>query len=341
MNSRRFARIAAIEYILPDGTLTNEDLVKEYPSWSVDKIFSKTGIAQRHIAASGETSADLAERAGRALLASGAISASDIDFLILCTQSPDYFLPATACVLQARLGLPKSCGAFDFNQGCSGYIYGLGIAKGLIESGQAQNVLLLTAETYSKFIHPGDKSVRTLFGDAAAATLVSAEEANKEYLSSFVYGTDGAGAEHLIVPGGGMRMPRTPEMEIEYADESENRRSRMNLYMNGPAIFEFSMQSVPALVNEVLEKGGLSLDQIDVFALHQANRFMLDSLQRRICAPSEKFLRAFESCGNTVSSTIPIALKEAHKAGKLQRGQKLLLIGFGVGLSWAGCLACW
>lgn len=341
MKERHFARIVAIEYVLPEGILTNEDLAAEYPNWSVDKIFSKTGIAQRHIAATGETSADLAERAGRALLLTGVISASDIDFLVLCTQSPDYFLPATACILQARLGLPNTCGAFDFNQGCSGYVYGLGVAKGLIESGQARNVLLLTAETYSKFIHAGDKSVRTLFGDAAAATLVSACQSDQEKVTGFVYGTDGTGAEHLIVPGGGMRMPINSEMEIEYADESENIRTQMNLFMNGSAIFEFSMKSVPKLVNDILVKEDITLDQIDVFALHQANRFMLDSLQRKICIPPEKFLRSFESCGNTVSSTIPIALKEALKSGKLQPGQLIMLVGFGVGLSWAGCIVRW
>lgn len=337
---RRFARIAAIEYALPSATLTNEMLAQEYPNWSVDKIYAKTGIASRPISAEGECASDLAERACLQLLDLGKARREDIDFLVLCTQSPDYFLPATACVLQARLGLPQSCGAFDFNQGCSGFVYGLGIAKGLIESGQARNVLLVTAETYSKFIHPGDKSVRTLFGDAAAATLVTAD-AEAESIGSFVYGTDGSGAPNLIVPGGAMRMPRSPESEAVHTDDSGNTRSGMNLYMNGPAIFEFSMQSVPALVDGVLQRAGLSLDQVDIFAFHQANRFMLDSLRRRIRIPPEKFLTAYENCGNTVSSTIPIALKDAEDSGQIRGGQTVMLVGFGVGYSWAGCLARW
>lgn len=336
----RFARIAAIEYALPAATLTNEMLAEEYPNWSVDKIYAKTGIASRPISGEGECSSDLAERACRMLLDSGKARAEEIDFLVLCTQSPDYFLPATACVLQARLGLPQTCGAFDFNQGCSGFVYGLGIAKGLIESGQARNVLLVTAETYSKFIHPGDKSVRTLFGDAAAATLVTAE-GQSEALGSFVYGTDGRGAPNLIVPGGAMRMPRSPEAEAVCVDESGNSRSNMNLYMNGPAIFEFSMQSVPSLVDSVLKRARMSLDDVDIFAFHQANRFMLDSLRRRIRIPPEKFLTAYESSGNTVSSTIPIALKDAERSGQLRSGQRVMLVGFGVGYSWAGCLAQW
>ena len=164
------AAIRAIEYYLPETVLGSDDLTREFPDWSVAKIESKTGIRERHIASGSECSSDLGIAAAKKLFDSGAVSPSEIDFLLFCTQSPDYFLPTTACMMQAALGIPKTAGALDFNLGCSGFVYGLGLAKGLIETGQAKSILLITAETYSKFIHPRDRSVRTIFGDAAAAT---------------------------------------------------------------------------------------------------------------------------------------------------------------------------
>src|SRR5436853_7492661 len=156
------AVIKAIEYHLPEHVLTNQDLAAEYPDWSIDKIEEKTGISNRHIAGGKECSSDLGVAASQKLFASGVCRPSDIDFVLLCTQSPDYFLPTTACLAQHRLGIPTTAGALDFNLGCSEYIYGLGLAQGLISSGQASNLLQITAETYSKFIHPADKSARTL-----------------------------------------------------------------------------------------------------------------------------------------------------------------------------------
>src|ERR1700677_1922670 len=167
------AVIRAIEYHLPEAVLQGQDLAREFPDWPVAKIESKTGISQRHIAAAGECSSDLGIAAAKKLFASGAAAAAEIDFLLFCTQSPDYFLPTTACLVQTALDIPTHAGALDFNLGCSGFVYGLSLAKGLIETGQAANVLLITAETYSKFIHPGDRSVRTIFGDAGAATLIN------------------------------------------------------------------------------------------------------------------------------------------------------------------------
>ena len=268
------------------------------------------------------------------------IERSDIDFIILCTQSPDYFLPATACILQDRLGLSTRCGAFDFNQGCSGFIYGLGLAKGLIETGQAKNVLLVTADTYSKYIHPADKSVRTLFGDAAAATLIQAV-AGGPFIDRFRYGTDGAGAKNLIVPVGGARNPSAlnPAPEL-YTDDSGNVRTDANLYMNGAAIFEFSMTRIPELLASLFDDS-FTLDDVDLFAFHQANKFMLDSLRRRVRLPVEKFICEFEHCGNTVSSSIPIALKESLDKGVLSEGKTVVGVGFGVGYSWAGCVIKW
>ncbi|WP_422416338.1 ketoacyl-ACP synthase III [Pseudomonas sp. GZD-222] len=332
----KFAKIVAIEYELPSHSLSNEDLARQFPEWDVAKIFGKTGINDRRIVAENECASDLGLRACEKIFDSGVIERSDVDCLILCTQSPDYVLPATACILQHRLGLPTQCAAFDYNQGCSGYIYGLGMAKGLIETGQVKNVLLVTAETYSKYINEGDKSVRTLFGDAAAATLIQAADETVA-LDRFRYGTDGSGAQNLIVPVGGSRFPAAQNLDLESRkDESGNIRTDADLYMNGPAILEFSLTRVPELFESLFDEN-FTTEMVDHFVFHQANKFMLDTLKRRLKLPEEKFVREFEHCGNTVSSTIPIALKESMEKGKLKEGDMVACVGFGVGLSWAAC----
>jgi 3-oxoacyl-[acyl-carrier-protein] synthase-3 len=338
--------VAAIEYYLPPKIVTTQDLADEFPEWSVEKIDSKTGISERHIAGDDECASDLAVEAARKLFDSGACQPSEIDFILYCTQSPDYFLPTTACIIQDRLGVPTASGAYDFNLGCSGYIFGLGQAEGLIATGQASNVLLLTAETYSKFIHPRDRTVRTIFGDAAAATLIRSREAadtpsdgtDVPYLGPFVYGTDGSGAKNLMVPAGGFRQPRTPETGIASADSHGNVRSADNLIMEGGEIFDFTIGSVPASVAVLLQKTGLSLDDIDLFIFHQANRFMLNHLRKKMKIPEAKFVVAMSHCGNTVSSSIPIALKDATDSGRAPSGAVVMLVGFGVGYSWGAML---
>ncbi|MCP3177561.1 ketoacyl-ACP synthase III [Desulfuromonas sp. KJ2020] len=335
------AKISAIEYALPSQVLTSEDLAREYPDWSVEKIEEKTGIAKRHIAGDKQCASDLGVEAAKKLFAEGTCSPDSIDYLIFCTQSPDYFLPTTACVIQDRLGLPTSAGAIDFNQGCSGFIYGLGLAKGLIETGQARQVLLIAAETYSKFIHPGDKSVRTLFGDAGTATLITAVDSKKETVGPFVYGTDGRGAKNLIVHSGGLRLPKNVDTAKVEEDSHGNLRSKDNLYMNGPEIFTFTLLSVPRMVNALLKKCQIDLDQVDLFVFHQANRFMLESLRKKLKISEEKFVLAYEEFGNTVSSTIPIALHEAQKRGQLKEGMRVMLVGFGVGYSWGATIIEW
>jgi 3-oxoacyl-[acyl-carrier-protein] synthase-3 len=335
------ASVAAIEYYLPQTVVSTKDLAAEFPEWSVDKIEQKTGIQERHIADADQCSSDLAEKAAIALFESGAARPHDIDFVLLCTQSPDYFLPTTACIVQHRLGIPTTAGAYDFNLGCSGYIYGLGQAEGLISSGQASKVLLLTCETYSKFIHPGDKSVRTIFGDAAAATLLTATESAFPLIGPFVYGTDGSGANNLIVRTGGMRSPRNVESAIAIEAESGNVRSMDNLFMDGAEIFTFTLSAVPEAVNRLLLKAGIDMDQIDLFIFHQANRYMLEHLRKRMKIPSEKFVVDIGHCGNTVSSTIPIALRDSLSQGVLRGGSLTLLVGFGVGYSWGATLLRW
>jgi 3-oxoacyl-[acyl-carrier-protein] synthase-3 len=335
------AVIRSIAHYLPESVLSNADLAAAFPEWTAEKILEKTGIQCRRISAEGECASDLGVAACRKLFDSGACCPEDIDFLILCTQSPDYFLPTTACLMQERLGLPTGCGALDFNLGCSGFVYGLGLAKGLIETGQAGRLLLVTAETYSKHIHLGDRSVRTLFGDAAAATLIVAEDVAEEAIGPFVYGTNGKGAENLIVPTGGMRQSRNADTAIAHLDDQGNIRSHDNLYMNGAEIYTFTLKAIPVLVEQMHQRAGIGPDEVDFYVFHQANQYMLESLRRKIRIPREKFAIAFEDCGNTVSSTIPIALQRLGEEGRLRPGQRVMLVGFGVGYSWGATMIRW
>lgn len=298
--------IQDIAYYLPERILTNEELLQTFPEWSCDKVFDKLGIAERHIAAPDETVTDMAVRAAENLFTQGIVRREKVDFVLLCTQSPEYYLPSSACLVQNRLGLSTHCGALDFNLGCSGYEYGLALAKGVIVSNTAKNVLLITTEQYTKYLAADDKGNRTIFGDGASATLVSTTGFAE--IGESVVGTDGNGAECLIA---GKHTP---------------------FFMDGPEILNFSLERVPQMIDETLEKNALTKNDISLFVLHQANQYILRFLQRKLKVDDARFYYCLEHVGNTVSSTIPIALYEARKEGRLQGN--VLLAGFGVGLSW-------
>jgi 3-oxoacyl-[acyl-carrier-protein] synthase III len=329
------AKIKAISYYLPKKILSNELINAEFPEWDIEKISSKTGINSRHISADDEFSSDMAVKVAEKLFEEHNINKSDVDFLLFCTQSPDYFLPTSACIIQDRLGLNTGIGALDFNLGCSGFVYGLSLAKGLIAGGMAKNVLLITSETYTKFIHPSDKSNKTIFGDAAAATLISSDDGFCT-IGNFIFGTDGKGAENLMVKQGGMRFPVDQENK-DITDEYGNVRNDKNLFMHGTEIFNFTSESVPKLTHAILEKSNLNIEEVDLFIFHQANKYMLNHLRKKINISEDKFFIAMEHCGNTVSSTIPIALYEAQKLEKFVNAKNIVLAGFGVGYSWAAC----
>lgn len=324
--------IKGISYYLPERNVTNEELLQEFPEWSVEKVAFKVGVNARHLAAADETAGDMAEKAARRLFEEYSINSQEIDFLLLCTQSPDYFLPSTACLLQHRLGIPTSSGAFDYNLGCSGCIYGLAVAKGLIAMGAARNVLLLTAETYNKYLHPSDKSNRSIFGDGAAACLISTDGFAE--IGDFVFGTDGSGADNLIVKTGAARQK---EKTGNFTQDDEGHLWYDDyLYMNGGAIFNFTLEAVPVLVNQLLGKNNLQREKLDYYVFHQANKFMLNTI-RKVCAlPKEKFYINLENTGNTVSSTVLIGLKDCINTGTITGGMKVMITGFGVGLSWGG-----
>ena len=325
------AYIKDIAYYLPAQVLTNEQIAAEFPEWSAEKVANKVGITERHIAAPDETATDMAYQAAERLFAQGVDRAS-IDFVLLCTQSGDYFLPSSACILQDRLGLSKNCGALDFNLGCSGYEYGLAIAKGLIIAGISKNILLLTSETYTKYIHPQDKGNRTIFGDGASATLVSTEGFAE--IGEVVIGTDGSGAENLIVRSLGAR--HKEQLHDWRINEEEGLVSGDHLYMHGGNVFNFTTDVVPPMVEKLLKKSGLTQEEIDLWVFHQANKYMINYLRKLLDIDKERFYIYMEHVGNTVSSTIPIAVVEARKEDKLHGN--VLLAGFGVGLSWGGVM---
>lgn len=328
------AYIKGISYYLPERVVTNEELLKEFPEWSVDKVAKKVGVNSRHLAAEDETAGDMAEKAARKLFEEYNVSPNDIDFVMLCTQSPDYFLPSTACILQHKLGIPTTAGAFDYNLGCSGCIYGLAMAKGLIAAGIAKNVLVLTAETYNKYLHPSDKSNRSIFGDGAAACLVSTEGFAE--IGEFSLGTDGSGSENLIVKTGSSRCKQTTGNVSE--DVDGHQRYDDYLYMNGSAIFNFTLEAVPSMMKDILAKNNMTSDDIDYYVFHQANKFMLNTIRKVCVLPKDKFYVNLEETGNTVSSTVMIGLKQCLEAGIITSGMKVMVSGFGVGLSWGGTI---
>lgn len=325
-----YAQIGPIAVHLPERVETNDLLQEQYPNWDIKLIAEKTGIHQRYIAAEDETSSDLAVAAAKKLFAEHSIDPSSIDFLLLCTQTPDYPLPTTSCLIQNRLGLPTKCGALDFNLGCSGFVYGMALADGLIQSGTARNVLLLTAETYSKYIDADDRSLRTIFGDAAAATLVTA--ADEPSLWGFQFGSDGSGGDMLLVGDGGSR-PAEDAIRPRH-----RKRWNSRLYMDGPSLINFTVEAIPRLVEEILEENGLSDDQIHRYLMHQATWKMLDQLRSRMGVEPERLPIDLAEVGNTVSCTLPILISGLRKRGQLDAESVNMLVGFGVGLSWAGCL---
>ncbi|CAH6859862.1 ketoacyl-ACP synthase III [Vibrio sp. 070316B] len=335
------AAILGVSSYLPTNRLTNEQLAIEYPDWSVDKIFEKTGIKSRPIASKEDSCSSMAIEASKRLFEKLNVEPSCIDYVLLCTQSPDFKLPTTACIVQNKLGIPTTAGALDFNLGCSGYVYGLSLAKGLIESGQSKNVLLITSELYSRYINDQDKSVRTLFGDAATATLIGVTESNDEYIGGIVLGSDGAGDKNLIVPHGGSLNPIVESSNFATVDSSGNCRSLADLYMNGAEILTFTLKAVPKLVASVLSKSNLEVSDVDKVVFHQANKFMLDKLRKKTQFTEQQFLVSYEHYGNTVSSTIPLGLELAQSEGRLKSGDNVLLCGFGVGYSWAGAMIKW
>jgi len=335
------ATIAGIDFALPKRHVTNVDLAREHPDWDMEKIAERAGVFERRICASDETALDLGQRASETLLERLAVPRGDVGALIMCTQSPDHIMPPNACLLQHRLKLPTSIPAFDFTLACSGYVYGLFLAKSLIVSGAADSILLVTADSYSRYLHPEDRSTVTLFGDGGAATLVRGAEEGCAEIGDFCIGTDGGSAEIFAIRAGGARLPRSPETAEIAVDPGGSASSPEHITMDGARVLAFVRKRVPAVVNELLAKTNESLDDIDLVIFHQGSAMTLDYVERWLSIPPEKAFRNIATVGNTVSASIPIALRDAELAGRLESGMRVMLVGFGVGLSWGACLVNW
>ena len=317
----KYAAIGPVAIYLPEKVEDNDFLASQYPQMGHGSDFRQDGHpAAAYCGAGGVCLGPGSGGGGEALRRISRSTASTIDFLLFCTQTPDYPLPTTACLMQDRLRLPTSIGALDFNLGCSGFVYGLSLADGLIRSGTARRVLLITAETYSKYIDPTDRSLRTIFGDGAAATLVEASD--EPSLGGFVFGTDGSGGDMLLVAEGGARRVQ------DAIQPRKRRRWPSSLYMDGPELVKFSLDIAPPLIESVLARAQWTRDQIDMYLIHQATLFMLDHLRERLSLDREHTPEALENYGNTVSSTIPISDPRSPPVGPAAAGQADVADGF-------------
>ncbi len=327
------SKIEKIEYYLPEKIITNEYLEEKYKKFKSRKVYKNTGIKSRHVVSDGETALDLAFKVGTNILQD--YDKSEVDFLLYCTQSPEYYLPSGACILQDKLGLSDSIGALDITLGCSGYVYGLSIIKGLIKSGIARKVLFVTADTLTKYINENDVANKVIFGDAATATIIS--QSDEEHFHEFSLGTDGTGVDNLVVKNGGRKNLYNPDL-VPQDDGLGNFRTDNNIYMNGPEIFNFTISHVPVTFKNTLEKNKMDISDIDYVVFHQANKYILKYLRDLCEIPVEKFHIDLEETGNTSSCTIPIGLSKLIKLNKIDSGSKILLLGFGVGYSWGGTI---
>lgn len=332
--------ITASSYYVPEQKLTHAELEARYGADTARKIADSSGILERRVVTAGQCASDLAVRAAEDLLNAHRIDRSTIDLVIFATQTPDYLLPTTACLMQERLKLPTSCAAFDINLGCSQYVYSLAVAHSMVEAGLARRALVMTGDTVSRILHPQDRAVVPLFGDAGTATLLERCPAEQGFLR-FKLGTDGKGAPFLIWPTSGLRLPRTPQSAEVIVDKSGSSRRADDMAMDGAAIFVFTLKTVPKLVEDLLAEQGMTVADVDLFIFHQASEMIVESSAKKLKIPREKLHYKLHDVGNSGGSTVGIALTDAWLKGRIRPGMKILLSAFGVGLSWAGALIRW
>jgi 3-oxoacyl-[acyl-carrier-protein] synthase III len=327
--------IKSIEYYLPETIITNEDLQKENPDWNMEKVAEKSGVYQRHIAGENETAFDLSAKACDKLFQTN--NKSEIDGIIYCTQSPDYIMPSNSFLLHKYLCLKDEVIAFDFNHACTGYIYGLAMANAFIKAGMAKQILLVNADTYSKYINKKDRSTRILFGDGAAVTIV--EESNeREGIIDIELGSFGSGYNKFWIPAGGLRLPKSDSTSVEIENDRGNIRTQNDIEMDGFGVWSFINSVAPKQVDRLLKKNNFEITDVDQFIFHQASQMTLESIMRLLKLDKEKVFINIRNKGNTVSATIPIALKDAIDQDKINIGSTLILSGFGVGLSYGAII---
>lgn len=325
-------RIKGIACAVPPTIQEVSSLYGAFGADNIDKIIGSTGVERRHVVTT-ECSSDLCLSAAERLIADMGIDKDSIDTLVFVSQTHDYILPATACVLQERLGLSMHTAAFDVAMGCSGYVYGLWTAASLLSGGGSKRALLLVGDTISKVVSPADRSVAALFGDAGTATILDYEEGVPDI--PFVLGTDGRGAQNLVIPSGGFR----DRSGASTHTSEENVRGAYDLYMNGAEIFAFTLARVPSLVNALHDANLGGAEAIDKYVFHQANRFMLQHLAKRMKLDGEKVVLDVTDVGNTSCASIPLAISLDQGGKGAAVFGRFMLAGFGVGYSWAGCVA--
>lgn len=329
--------IEAIATAFGSRVVTNAELQKAHPEWDFQRLAERTGVFARPIAIDGETALDFAERAARKLVGEGRLKLGEIDAVIFCTETPDHLIPPNSCILHQRLKLPTNVAAFDITLACSGYPYALMLARSMIDGGAARNVLVATADTYSHLIHPGDRATRVLFGDGGAVSLVTAKS-DRYRIRDITFGTSGEHYQRFIVKAGGARLPRSEATCQEHQDKSGNIRSANHIEMDGLGVLSFFNSHVPKAMRELLDRQNLAMKDIDLFVCHQASRVALEGIRKGVGADPEKFVIDIEDTGNLVSASIPVALARAESSGRIKPGHRIVLCGFGVGLSWGTVL---
>ena len=329
------AALTAIASHLPEERRTNEMLAEEFSDWTAEKLTEKTGIEARRISEPDQFTSDLAILAAERLFAQDPGHRDGIDFVLLVTVTPDYLSPGTSVLVQDKLGLPQSVGALDVLWGCAGYPYALTLGAGLIESGRARKVLILTADRLHTFVDEGEVGVKALMGDAATASLLESVEEGEDasraiaLLGACSYGTDGSGAQQLWLPTSGLR---------GFTGDEVREVSKPTMEMDGAAVFHFTLRVIPKYIRESLDEAGLTMEDVDLFVFHQANRFMLDHLRRRLKIPEERFVYYLAESGNTACNTVPLALDHAIREGRVKPGGRVFLVAFGTGWSWSSML---
>ncbi len=332
--------ITASSYYVPDKRLTHAELAERFGAETMDKVAQTSGIWERRVASLGECASDLALRAAEDLLQAKQIPRESIDLVIFATQTPDYLLPTTACLLQEKLKIPNSAAAFDINLGCSQYVYSLSVAHSMIAAGLKKRALVMTGDTVTRILNPQDRAVVPLFGDAGTATLIEPCASGEGFLK-FKLGSDGKGAPYLIWPTSGMRQARTEESAKAVTDKHGNTRRADDMYMDGAAVFVFTLKTVPKLVEDLLADAGLTIEQVDLFVFHQASEMIVESSAKKLKIPREKLHYKLHDVGNSGGSTVGIALTDAWLKGRIKPGMTVVLSAFGVGLSWAGAVVRW
>ncbi|MDR3255877.1 MAG: ketoacyl-ACP synthase III [Synergistaceae bacterium] len=326
--------IVDIAYYLPERLVTNEELSLGYPGWNYKRFASVVGVSTRYIEDDAVPTSEMSARAANNLFGQGRTSKDGIDFIVQIVQTGDYIIPPTACILQEKLGLPTSCGAFDVNLGCSGYVYGLAMAKAFVASGIAQKVLIVTAEKNCFWTHHDDVGAHFLMSDAATATVVSNENAAIA-IGEFDLGTDGSGAGNVIIPAGGTAMPYSERTKEPYTDAFGETRYPEYAYMNGTEVYNFTTLVGPESIKRACEKNEIRMDDVAFFISHQASKAVIKNVQLKVGADSSRWPSNLERVGNTGGSSIPLLLAEILRDKKPSAGAKIVLSGFGAGLSWA------